>query len=50
MNNDDLKQLAEWLRKRQLEKAAEAFEHFLSIVYGGLVSLNCSLRQSAVLS
>lgn len=50
MDNDDLKQLAEWLRKCQLEKAAEAFEHFLSIVYGWFVSLNGSLRPSAALS
>ena len=34
----------------QLEKAAEAFEHFLSIVYGWFVSLNGSLRPSAALS
>ena len=34
MDNEDMKQLAVWLRKCKLEKSAEAFEHFLSIVGG----------------
>lgn len=49
MDNDDLRKLAEWLRKCKLEKSAEAFERFVSIVCGVILFLTGSRRQSATL-